>query len=86
MLHCYTNTNTLHMTFLRYGFVASDDEIQHEVSYAGSSSMPLAATNEIRVVTFHSFLFLCEDANCVVLPTCEHHNTRSACTMLQRCC
>jgi hypothetical protein len=37
-------------------------------------------------VTFNSFLFLGEDANYVVLPACEHHNARSACRMLQRCC
>lgn len=36
--------------------------------------------------TSHSFLFLWEDANYVVLPTCEHHNTRSAYPMLQRRC
>lgn len=37
-------------------------------------------------VTFNGFLFLCEEANYVVVSTREHRNTRSAYPVLQWCC
>jgi len=86
MLHCYTNTNTLHMTFL----LRIRRKRRRNPAWSIADRVKLEATC-CHKRTPHSlpstaFLFLCEEANYVVVPTREHQNTRVAYPVLQRCC